>query len=118
MDVLAHLKQKAAAQGLIKRVLYYQPFIAEIKGEKKVRVTRNPTATSESKRQRLRMLPRRQMMNMTVYEDSDPVKLAEEAGKLYGDPAGRILRYHDLCLTTMPARRASANAGWSAQGGA
>jgi hypothetical protein len=36
MDVLAHLKQKAAAQGLIKRVLYYQPFIAEIKGEKKV----------------------------------------------------------------------------------
>ena len=40
-------------------MLYYQPFIAEIKGEKK-------------------------MLNMTVYEDSDPVVLAQEAGTLYG----------------------------------
>jgi hypothetical protein len=64
MAVFYHLKQKAAQNGLMKRVLYYQPFIAEIEGEKK-------------------------MMNMTVYEDSDPAGLAIEAGKLYGLPANQ-----------------------------
>eukprot|EP01047_Picozoa_sp_COSAG01_P082170 COSAG01_NODE_16673_length_1216_cov_1.310654_1_plen_86_part_00 len=52
-----HLKQKAAQQGLIKRVLYYQPFIAEV-GEPK----------------------EKKMYNLTVYEDSDPAQLA------IGDP--------------------------------
>lgn len=61
MAVFYHLKQKAAQNGLMKRVLYYQPFIAEIGGEKK-------------------------MMNMTVYEDSDPAGLAVEAGNTYGLP--------------------------------
>eukprot|EP01048_Picozoa_sp_COSAG05_P007944 COSAG05_NODE_580_length_8553_cov_197.460934_12_plen_87_part_00 len=36
--VFYHLKQKAAQKGLIKRVLYYQPFVATIDGEKKVRI--------------------------------------------------------------------------------
>lgn len=51
--VFYHLKQKAAQQGLIKRVLYYQPFIAEV-GEPK----------------------EKKMYNLTVYEDSDPAQLA------------------------------------------
>lgn len=34
--VFYHLKQKAAQKGLIKRVLYYQPFVYSDDGEKKV----------------------------------------------------------------------------------
>jgi hypothetical protein len=61
--VFYHLKQKAAQKGLIKRVLYYQPFVAEV-------------GTPAEKK----------MLNMTVYEDSDPAQLAIEAGKQFGLP--------------------------------
>ena len=69
----------------MKRVLYYQPFIAEIEGEKKVRARRPPQAPNRAD-------PGArcgQMMNMTVYEDSDPANLAIEAGKNYGLPANQ-----------------------------
>ena len=64
-SVLMHLKQRALVEGHMKRVFFQLPVLAD-KGETK------------------------QVLNLTIYEDSDPTDLSKKVGTVYGLNAGQV----------------------------
>lgn len=78
-SVLMHLKQKALVEGHMKRVFFQQPVVADKDGSK-------------------------QVLNLTVYEDSEPVELSEKVGALYGLNEGQIKKLGGIIEREMVAR--------------
>ena len=66
-SVLMHLKQRALVAGHMKRVFFQLPVLAD-KGETK------------------------QVLNLTIYEDSDPPELAKKVGTVYGLNDGQVAK--------------------------
>ena len=64
-SVLMHLKQRALVEGHMKRVFFQLPVLAD-KGETK------------------------QVLNLTIYEASDPTDLSKKVGTVYGLNAGQV----------------------------
>lgn len=78
-SVLMHLKQKALVEGHMKRVFFQQPVVADKDGQK-------------------------QVLNLTVYEDSDPVDLSKKIGDMYGLNEGQIAKLGAVIEREMVAR--------------
>jgi|EP01046_Picozoa_sp_COSAG06_P046803 hypothetical protein len=66
-SVLMHLKQRALVAGHMKRVFFQLPVLAD-KGETK------------------------QVLNLTIYEDSEPTELSKKVGAVYGLNDGQIAK--------------------------
>ena len=78
-SVLMHLKQKALVAGHMKRVFFQQPVVADKDGTK-------------------------QVLNLTVYEDSDPVELSQKVGTMYGLNEGQVGKLGSIIEREMVAR--------------
>jgi hypothetical protein len=78
-SVLMHLKQKALVEGHMKRVFFQQPVVADKGGQK-------------------------QVLNLTVYEDSDPADLSKKIGAMYGLNEGQVAKLGGVIEREMVAR--------------
>jgi len=78
-SVLMHLKQKALVEGHMKRVFFQQPVVADKDGQK-------------------------QVLNLTVYEDSDPADLSKKIGAMYGLNEGQVAKLGGVIEREMVAR--------------
>ena len=86
-SVLTHLKQKALLSGNMKRVFFQLP----------VQVEKHVERGGEK-------LTEKQVITVTIYEDSDPPTLGKEVGAMYGMNEGQVGRLSTTIEREMVAR--------------